>query len=101
MGTVPELGRQVLGGGFRVEVEAQGERLAEHLAAVPGVQKVESPSPTQLLLLADHDVRPEAAAAVVAAGGRLQRLAVAEPSLEAIYTRYFHDHPQESVIHAA
>ena len=100
MGTVPELGRQVLGGGFRVEVEAQGQNLAEHLAAVPGVQKVESLSPTQLLLLADHDVRPEAAAAVVAGGGRLQRLAVAEPSLEAIYTRYFHDHPQETVIHA-
>ena len=100
MGTVPELGRQVLGGGFRVEVEAQGQNLAEHLAAVPGVQKVESLSPTQLLLLADHDVRPEAAAAVVAARGRLQRLAVAEPSLEAIYTRYFHDHPQETVIHA-
>jgi len=101
MGTVPELGRQVLGGGFRVEVEAQGQDLAKNLAAIPGVQKVESPSPTQLLLLADHDVRPEAAAAVVAAGGRLQRLAVAEPSLEAIYTRYFHDHPQESAIHAA
>jgi ABC-2 type transport system ATP-binding protein len=101
IGTVPELGRQVLGGGFRVEVEAQGQGLAEHLAAVPGVQKVESLSPTQLLLLADHDVRPEAAAAVVTAGGRLQRLAVAEPSLEAIYTRYFHDHPQESAIHAA
>ena len=100
MGSVPELGRQVLGGGFRVEVEAQGQNLAEHLAAVPGVQKVESLSPTQLLLLADHDVRPEAAAAVVAARGRLQRLAVAEPSLEAIYTRYFHDHPQETVIHA-
>jgi ABC-2 type transport system ATP-binding protein len=100
MGTVPELGRQVLGGGFRVEVEAQGQNLAEHLAAVPGVQKVESLSPTQLLLLADHDVRPEAAAAVVAGGGRLQRLAVAEPSLEAIYTRYFHDHPQETAIHA-
>jgi ABC-2 type transport system ATP-binding protein len=101
MGTVPELGRQVLGGGFRVEVEAQGPGLAQHLAAVPGVQKVESLSSTQLLLLADHDVRPEAAAAVVNAGGRLERLAVAEPSLEAIYTRYFQDHPQETAIHAA
>lgn len=101
MGTVPDLGRQVLGGGFRVEVEAQGQDLAQHLAAVPGVQKVESLSPTQLLLLADHDVRPEAAVAVVTAGGRLQRLAVAEPSLEAIYTRYFHEHPGETAIHAA
>jgi ABC-2 type transport system ATP-binding protein len=84
-----------------VEVEAEGQELAARLTAVPGVQKVETVGPARLLLLADHDVRPEAAAAVVSAGGRLQRLAVAEPSLEAIYTRYFHDHPRESAIHAA
>jgi hypothetical protein len=29
------------------------------------------------------------------------RLAVAEPSLEAIYTQYFHEHPREGEIHAA
>src|SRR5262249_52715966 len=40
-GTVPELGRQVLGGGFRVEVEAEGQGLAERIAAIPGVQRVE------------------------------------------------------------
>jgi ABC-2 type transport system ATP-binding protein len=101
MGTVPELGRQVLGGGFRVEVEAEGQGLEAHLAAVPGVQRVESAGPTRLLLLAERDVRPEAAAAVVAAGGRLLRLAVAEPSLEAIYTQYFHEHPHEGERHAA
>ena len=38
MGTVPELGREVLGGGFRVEVEAEGQGLAERIAAIPGVQ---------------------------------------------------------------
>ena len=42
-------------------------------------------------LLADRDVRPEAAAAVVSAGGRLMRLSVEEPSLEMIYTRYFQE----------
>ena len=101
IGTVPELGRQVLGGGFRVEVEAEGEGLDQHLAAVPGVQKVEDVRPGRVLLLAERDVRPEAAAAVVSAGGRLLRLAVAEPSLEAIYTQYFHEHPREGEIHAA
>jgi ABC-2 type transport system ATP-binding protein len=40
-------------------------------------------------LLAERDVRPDAAAAVVAAGGRLLSLSIEEPSLEAIYTRYF------------
>jgi ABC-2 type transport system ATP-binding protein len=99
IGTVPELGRQVLGGGFRVEVEAQGQGLAERIAAIPGVQRVEPAGANRFLLLADHDVRPEAASAVVAAGGRLLRLSVEEPSLEAIYTRYFQTH--EGELHAA
>jgi ABC-2 type transport system ATP-binding protein len=101
IGTVPELGRQVLGGGFRVEVEAEGQELEAHLAKVPGVQRVESVGPNRLLLLAQRDVRPEAAAAVVGAGGRLLRLAVEEPSLEAIYQRYFHEHRREGERHAA
>jgi ABC-2 type transport system ATP-binding protein len=101
IGTVPELGRQVLGGGFRVEVEALGQGLEGHLAGVPGVQKVETINPTRFLLLAERDVRPEAAAAVVGAGGRLLRLAVEEPSLEAIYTRYFHDHSHQGERYAA
>jgi ABC-2 type transport system ATP-binding protein len=101
MGTVSELGRQVLGGGFRVEVEAEGQGLEAHLAKVPGVQRVESAGANRVLLLAQRDVRPEAAAAVVGAGGRLLRLAVEEPSLEAIYQRYFHEHPHEGERHAA
>jgi ABC-2 type transport system ATP-binding protein len=99
IGTVPELGRQVLGGGFRVEVEADGQGLAERLAAVPGVQQVEPAGPNRWRLMSERDVRPEAAAAVVAAGGRLLRLSVEEPSLEAIYTRYFQTHRGER--HAA
>jgi ABC-2 type transport system ATP-binding protein len=99
IGTVPELGRQVLGGGFHVEVEAEGQGLADKLAAVPGVQKVEPAGANRLRLLCERDVRPEAAAAVVAAGGRLLRLSVEEPSLEAIYTRYFQTH--EGDRHAA
>jgi ABC-2 type transport system ATP-binding protein len=99
IGTVPELGREVLGGGFRVEVEAEGQGLAERLAAVPGVQQVEPAGQNRWRLMSDHDVRPEAAVAVVAAGGRLLRLSVEEPSLEAIYTRYFETH--EGELHAA
>jgi ABC-2 type transport system ATP-binding protein len=60
---------------------------------------VEAAGPNRVLLFADRDVRPEAAAAVVAAGGRLLRLSVEEPSLEAIYTRYFQTHAGER--HAA
>jgi ABC-2 type transport system ATP-binding protein len=98
LGSVEELGRQVLGGGFAVEVEAQGQGLADRLRQVPGVRAVETTGPDRFRLLADHDVRPEAAAAVVAAGGRLTRLSVEEPDLEVIYTRYFET---QGVRHAA
>lgn len=89
IGTVPELGRRVLGGGFHVEVQAEGRGLAERLATIPGVTTVEATGTNRMRLLAERDVRPDAAAAVVAAGGRLLSLSIEEPSLEAIYTRYF------------
>jgi len=91
IGTVAELGRKILGGGYAVEVEAQGAGLVERLKQVPGVTAVEQTGVDRVRLLADRDVRPEAAAAVVSAGGRLLRLSVEEPSLEMIYTRYFQD----------
>jgi ABC-2 type transport system ATP-binding protein len=48
-------------------------------------------------------VRPVAARAVVAANGSLRRLSVDEPSLDAIYTRYFKTHAKDpkGVRHAA
>jgi ABC-2 type transport system ATP-binding protein len=98
IGTVAELGRQVLGGGFAVEVEAKGSGFIERLKQVPGVTAVEQTGPDRVRLLADRDVRPEAAAAVVAAGGQLFRLSVEEPSLEMIYTGYFQ---QQGGRHAA
>jgi ABC-2 type transport system ATP-binding protein len=101
IGTVAELGRQVLGGGTYVDIEAQGEGLAERLATVPGVRGVETTAPNCFRLLAEGDVRPEAAAAVVNAGGRLLRLSVEEPSLEMIYTRYFQNFSNEGARHAA
>jgi ABC-2 type transport system ATP-binding protein len=95
IGTVPQLGREVLGGGFRVEVEAEGQGIAERLGQVAGVQEVKSVGPNRWRLTSDRDVRPEAAVAVVGAGGRLLRLSVEEPSLEEIYTRFFQTHPGE------
>jgi ABC-2 type transport system ATP-binding protein len=95
MGTVPELGRQVLGGGYVVDIEADGTGLAERLAIIPGVSGVERTGVGKLRLQADRDVRPEAAAEVVAMQGRLKYLGVQEPSLDAIYTRYFETLPDK------
>jgi len=105
MGTVPELGREVLGGGYVVDIEADGAGLADRLALIPGVSGVEKTGIGKLRLHADRDVRPEAAAEVVAMQGRLKFLGVQEPSLEAIYTRYFEAQPDgamtEGTRHAA
>jgi ABC-2 type transport system ATP-binding protein len=90
IGTVGELGRQVLGGGYAVEVEADGGTdIAKRLAALSGVRGVETPVPGRFRMICDRDLRAEAAAAVVAAGGRLKQLSLDQPSLETIYTRYF------------
>jgi ABC-2 type transport system ATP-binding protein len=90
MGTVAELGRQVLGGGYAVEVEADGgEGIVKRLSALSGVRSVDEPGPGRFRMSCDRDLRAEAAAAVVAAGGRLKQLSLDQPSLETIYTRYF------------
>jgi ABC-2 type transport system ATP-binding protein len=47
----------------------------------------------------DRDLRGEAAAEVVAGGGRLTQLSLDHPSLETIYTRYFQN--TQEVPHAA
>jgi len=92
LGTVSELAREVLGGGYNVEVEADGEGLALRFSEIAGVKAVDQSGPSRYRLLADRDVRPQAAAAVVNAGGALRRLSVEEPSLDAIYNHYFQTH---------
>ena len=92
MGTVPELARQMLGAGFVVDVEAAaapGKELSARLGAIPGVMTVVQTGETSYRMTADHDVRAEAARAVVAADGALTKLSVDDPSLDTIYTRFF------------
>ncbi|ULK94942.1 ABC transporter ATP-binding protein [Bradyrhizobium sp. I71] len=89
MGSVPELSVKVLGAGFVVEVEAEGAGIAQRLSMIPGVTQVETLAPDRFRMTAERDVRPDAARAVVSVDGALKRLSVDEPSLEAIYARYF------------
>jgi len=100
IGTIAELGRQVLGGGFAVEVECHdGAGVDQHLAAIHGVRSVTRGTDGVFRLLCDRDVRPAAATAVVQAGGQLIRLGLEHASLEHIYTRYFQG--AEEARHAA
>jgi ABC-2 type transport system ATP-binding protein len=100
MGSVAELAVQVLGAGFVVEVEAEGNGIARKLSTIAGVTKVETLSADRYRMTAERDVRPDAANAVVAVNGALRRLSVDEPSLEAIYARIFQA-GREGVRHAA
>jgi len=101
MGSVAELSVQVLGAGFVVEVEAEGAGIARRLATIPGVTNVETLAEDRFRMSAERDVRPDAARAVVAVNGSLRRLSVDEPSLEAIYARYFQGRASGDVRHAA
>jgi len=95
MGSVAELALQVLGAGFVVEVEAEGQGIARKLSTIPGVTGVETLAADRYRLTAERDVRPDAANAVVAVQGLLRRLSVDEPSLEAIYQKFFQSRPIE------
>jgi ABC-2 type transport system ATP-binding protein len=92
IGTVPELAREVLGTGYVVEVEADAGAeidLEARFGAIVGVTAVARSGVDRYRVTTDRDVRSDIARAVVAANGALRRLSVDEPSLEAIYTRFF------------
>ena len=90
-GTVSDLAHQVLGGGYRLEMEAQGDDLERKIGALDGVKQVSARAPGQFLIEADRDVRPQVVDLVTRAGGNLLALALREPSLDEIYNRYFEE----------
>ncbi len=90
-GTVNQLAEQVLGSVYRIQLEAEGDSQAilNSLEKVDGVSNIQKLSDRQFVMEAVRDLRPEAARAVVTAGGRLFRLDVFTQSLEEIYSKYF------------
>ena len=90
-GTVPDLARKVLGGGYRITVEARGKDLEQTLSRLVDVKRVERADDGTFAVIADRDVRPAVAAAITAGGGELLALSVRAPSLDEIYTAYFRE----------
>jgi len=89
-GAVGDLARDVLGGAYRIHVEADGPtRLEDTLRSLDGVISLQRAGPNGYDLETTNDLRPEAARAVVEVGGRLLALQVETPSLDEIYARYF------------
>jgi len=120
-GTVRELARRMLGGGYRIRLEAEGpvpstvegpvpstvegpvpstaegaDGLEEPLRRLDGVLNVRRLESNLYELEAEGDLRAEAARAVVEAGGRLLSLAVETPSLDEVYARYFQQREEVS-----
>ncbi len=91
MGTVPELGQKVLGGAYRVYLEAEGsqELILQSLEQIQGAVAARSLDTNVYEVEARHDLRAEAAAAVVNSGARLLKLEVETQSLDDIYAHYF------------
>ncbi len=101
-GTVPELARKVLGGAFRIRVEAEGPSalLIKALKNVRNVNRVDRVNGAYEMEARD-DVRADAADAVIKAGGRLKGLNVESQSLDDIYTHYFEEVSHETVSQAS
>ncbi|MEJ2596989.1 MAG: ABC transporter ATP-binding protein [Anaerolineales bacterium] len=93
IGTVPELGQKVMGGAYRVYLEAEGPRedILHSLEQIQGAVAARSLDTNAFEVEAKHDLRAEAAAAVVHTGARLLKLEVEAQSLDDIYAHYFQE----------
>lgn len=90
-GTVSSLAQRVLGGAYRIEVivDQPIDSIHRALEKVPEIIKVHSYDSIGYRIEATRDIRPEAAEAVISAGGRLLHLGVHAQSLDDIYSAYF------------
>ena len=92
IGTVAELGRQVLGGGYAVEVEADGgEGIAKRLSALPGVRSVEQPGPGRFRMTCDAICAARQRQRWWPPAGGSSSFRSTIRAWRPIYTRYFHN----------
>lgn len=98
-GTVDELAQRVLGGAYHILVDAEGEPSAilQALEKIPGVANIRVTQSKIYEMEAPQDIRPEAAQAVIAAGGRLLQLGIRAQSLDDIYSAYFKEVEHEGI----
>ncbi len=90
-GSVSSLSDKVLGGSYRIEVEATGVDLEKAVGGVKGVVRVSQVRLGSWLVESQHDCRGEVARQVVAHGGSLLGLTLERASLDDVYARYFQE----------
>ncbi len=95
-GSVEALSDRVLGGAYRIVVEASGDGLERTLGAVPGVVRVAQERPGTYRVEAQQDCRAEVARRVVAGGAQLLGLSLERATLDDVYARYFQEARHEA-----
>ena len=92
-GTVSELARKVLGGAYRIHIQADGpaRKLKDALEGLSQTVRVHYVDGNRYEVEAQNDVRADAANAIINAGGRLQELNIQAQNLDEIYTRFFEE----------
>ncbi len=90
-GTVKTLAQQVLGGAYRIHLEATNGNgsLEKAFRQLDGVVNIRHSGPHDYELETQSDLRAEVARMVINTGGELLSLNVELPSLDEIYARYF------------
>ena len=96
IGRVDDLMRDVLGGSYVLDIEADGDEVADRLRGIGQVRRVIVVSPGRFRVDAAADIRSHIAKALVQSGAELKSLSIARASLEDVYTRHF-----QEVRHAA
>jgi ABC-2 type transport system ATP-binding protein len=89
-GSVTELAGRVLGGGHVIDVEARGPGIADRLAAIPGVVRVQPLGGDRYRVDCQRDLRAEIARQL-ASTVELIGIQFAAPSLTEVYNRYFEE----------
>jgi ABC-2 type transport system ATP-binding protein len=89
-GSVTDLARRVLGGGYVIDVEARGNVVLDQLTAVPGVVRVQPLERELFRVDCERDLRSEIARRLAPTCDVLG-IRFAEPSLNEVYTRFFNE----------
>jgi ABC-2 type transport system ATP-binding protein len=95
-GTVRQLATEVLGGGWMIEIGTDLPQAEAVLARDPEILNVEMVGPGRWRVHARSDRRNALARGVTEAGGTLEHLRLAEPSLTEIYQRCFREEVRDA-----
>ncbi|MDR7415324.1 MAG: ABC transporter ATP-binding protein [Armatimonadota bacterium] len=89
-GRVEELSERVLGGSYRIRLEARGPEIPGLLRSLPQVVRVNPEGDGRFTVEARADIRAEIARRIVERG-ELLGLSLERPGLDEVYARYFQD----------